>query len=97
MVGGGSALHKDVLPYVTISGNPSAAYGINSEGLKRRGYSPEQISAIKRAYKMVFRQDLTIEQAIEAIESAAQADEANAQVMRLMSDFLKTADRGIIR
>jgi UDP-N-acetylglucosamine acyltransferase len=97
MVGGGSALHKDVLPYVTISGNPSAAYGINSEGLKRRGYSPEQISAIKRAYKMVFRQDLTIEQAIEAMEQAMQEDTANASAMRLMSDFLRTAERGIVR
>ena len=97
MVGGGSALHKDVLPYVMISGNPSAAYGINSEGLKRRGFSPEQISAVKRAYKMVFRQDLTIEQAIDAIEQAMQADPLNASAMRLMSDFLRTADRGIIR
>ncbi len=97
MVGGGSALHKDVLPYVMISGNPSAAYGINSEGLKRRGYSPEQISAIKRAYKMVFRQDLTIEQAIEAMEQAMQEDAANASAMRLMSDFLRTAERGIVR
>ena len=97
MIGGGSVLLKDVAPYVMIGGSPSAAFGINSEGLKRRGYTPEQIAAIKRAYKMMFRQDLTIEQAIEAIESAAQADEANAQVMRLMSDFLKTADRGIIR
>jgi UDP-N-acetylglucosamine acyltransferase len=97
MVGGGSALHKDVLPYVMISGNPSAAYGINSEGLKRRGFSPEQISAVKRAYKMVFRQDLTIEQAIDAIEQAMQADPSNASAMRLMSDFLRTADRGIIR
>lgn len=97
MVGGGSALHKDVLPYVMISGNPSAAFGINSEGLKRRGYSPEQISAIKRAYKMVFRQDLTIEQAIEAMEQAMQEDAANASAMRLMSDFLRTAERGIVR
>ena len=97
MVGGGSALHKDVLPYVMISGNPSAVYGINSEGLKRRGFSPEQIMSIKRAYKMVFRQDLTIEQAIEAIEQAMQADAANASAMRLMADFLRTAERGIVR
>ncbi len=97
MVGGGSILLKDVAPYVMIGGSPSAAFGINSEGLKRRGYTPEQISAIKRAYKVVFRQDLTIEQAIAAIEELAQADESNAPVMRLMSEFLRTADRGIIR
>ena len=97
MVGGGSALNKDVLPEVLISGNPSAVYGIKSEGLKRRGFSPEQIMSIKRAYKMVFRQDLTIEQAIEAIEQAMQADAANASAMRLMADFLRTAERGIVR
>lgn len=97
MVGGGSILLKDVAPYVMIGGSPSAAFGINSEGLKRRGYTTEQISAIKRAYKVVFRQDLTIEQAIAAIEELAQADESNAPVMRLMSEFLRTADRGIIR
>ena len=96
-VAGMAALNKDVPPYVMAAGHYAKPFGVNSEGLKRRGYTPEQIAAIKRAYKMVFRQDLTIEQAIEAIESAAQADEANAQVMRLMSDFLKTADRGIIR
>ncbi|MBS1174889.1 MAG: lpxA [Burkholderiaceae bacterium] len=97
MIGGGSALLKDVVPYVMISGNPSAAYGINSEGLKRRGFTPEQIMSIKRAYKMVFRQDLTIEQAIEAIEAAMQSDAPNASAMRLMSDFLRTAERGIVR
>ena len=97
MIGGGSILLKDVAPYVMIGGSPSAAFGINSEGLKRRGYTPEQIAAIKRAYKMVFRQDLTIEQAVEAIDVAAQADPANSAVMQLMSDFLRISDRGIIR
>ena len=97
MIGGGSILLKDVAPYVMIGGSPSAAFGINSEGLKRRGYTPEQIAAIKRAYKMVFRQDLTIEQAVEAIDVAAQADPANSGVMHLMSDFLRISDRGIIR
>ena len=97
MIGGGSILLKDVAPYVMIGGSPSAAFGINSEGLKRRGYTPEQIVAIKRAYKMVFRQDLTIEQAVEAIDLAAQADPDNAAVMRLMSDFLRISERGIIR
>ena len=97
MVGGGSILLKDVAPYVMIGGSPSAAFGINSEGLKRRGYTAEQIAAIKRAYKIVFRQDLTIDHAIEAIEAAAQADEPNASAMRVMSEFLRTAERGITR
>ena len=97
MVGGGSILLKDVAPYVMIGGSPSAAFGINSEGLKRRGYTSEQISAIKRAYKMVFRQDLTTEQAVEAIDAATLVDPENAAVMRVMSDFLRISDRGITR
>ncbi len=97
MVGGGTVLHKDVVPYVLISGNPGAAFGINSEGLKRRGYTPEQIMAIKRAYKMIFRQELTIEQAKEAIESAAAQDELSAEALQVMSKFLGLADRGIVR
>lgn len=97
MIGGGSALHKDILPYVTVSGNPTAVYGVNSEGLRRRGFTPEQISALKRAYKAVFRQDLTIEQAVDAIETAAQTDEHSRAVLRVMAEFLKTATRGITR
>ena len=97
MVGGGSTLLKDVAPYVLIAGNPSAAYGINSEGLKRRGYTPEQISAIKRAYKIIFRQDLNIEQATQAIEELIQNDAENEKVLRVMTEFLRQADRGIIR
>jgi UDP-N-acetylglucosamine acyltransferase len=97
MVGGGCVLLKDVLPYVMISGNPSAAYGINSEGLKRRGFTPEQILAIKRAYKMVFRQDLTIEQATDAIEELSLSDASSSSALQLMTDFLRIADRGIVR
>jgi UDP-N-acetylglucosamine acyltransferase len=97
MVGGGSVLHKDVVPYVMISGNPGTVFGINSEGLKRRGFAPEVIMAIKRAYKSIFRQDLTIDDAIDAIERAAQADAASAPSLEVMAKFLARASRGIVR
>ena len=97
MVGGGTIMLKDVPPFVLSSGNPATPFGINSEGLKRRGFTSEQIMSIKRAYKAIYRQDLTIEQAIVAINAAA-ADEPNSTAaLHLMSAFLTQATRGIIR
>ncbi|TDR31678.1 acyl-ACP--UDP-N-acetylglucosamine O-acyltransferase [Hydromonas duriensis] len=95
MVGGGSVLHKDVPPFVMISGNPATPFGVNSEGMRRRGFTQEQIMAVKRAYKAIYRQDLTIEQAIEAITASAQPD--TASVLNLMTTFLTQATRGIVR
>ena len=95
MIGGGSALHQDVPPFVMATGTPCKPFGPNTEGLKRRGFTPEQILAIKRAYKIVYRQDLSIEQAILKINEAAAADPASADALRLLSTFLASSDRGI--
>lgn len=97
MTGGGAILYKDVPPYVMASGSPAKPFGINSEGLKRRGFSPEAIMAIKRAYKAIYRQELTVEQAIVAIQSAAASDAEHASELTVFSDFLISATRGIIR
>ena len=97
MVGGGSIMLKDVPPFVLSSGNPATPFGINSEGLKRRGFTSEQIMSIKRAYKAIYRQDLTIEQAIVAINAAAADEPNNTAALHLMSAFLTQATRGIIR
>jgi UDP-N-acetylglucosamine acyltransferase len=94
MTGMGTILLQDVPPYVTASGNPSAPHGINSEGLKRRGFSPEAIAAIKRAYKTLYRSGLKLEDAAAAITAATveMRDE-----IALLTDFLATPGRGIIR
>ncbi|MEC5396360.1 acyl-ACP--UDP-N-acetylglucosamine O-acyltransferase [Uliginosibacterium sp. H1] len=93
MAGGGAIITQDVPPYVMHAGNPTTPHGINSEGLRRRGFSAEAIAQIKRAYKAIYRQNLTLEQARETI--AAMADETpELQVMR---DFLAASKRGIIR
>lgn len=97
MVGGGAILHKDVPPFVTSSGNPATAFGINSEGLKRRGYSTEKIMAVKRAYKAVYRQDLSINDAIDKIRQLAVDEVDNADIYNIMANFLSTTTRGIIR
>ena len=98
MVGMSTSLTQDVPPYVTLSGNPAAAHGINAEGLKRRGYSREQIVAIRDAYKVLYKSGLTLEDAKAALlaqESSLPADCAAA--VRVLREFLNTATRGIVR
>ncbi len=93
MTAGGSIVVQDIPPYVTAAGNHASPVGINSEGLRRRGFSAEQISQIKRAYKQIYRQGLSLEDAKTAITEAA----ANAPELDLFVDFFARAKRGIIR
>jgi len=66
MTGTGSIVLQDIPPYVMASGNPLATHGINSEGLRRRGFTPEEITLIRRAYKTLYRQGLTLAEARES-------------------------------
>lgn len=93
MSAGCSQILKDVPAYVMVSGNPSNAFGMNYEGMRRRGWSAETINALKRAYKTVYRQDLTLEAAI--IEVLAMAEEFPE--IRPFVDSLQTSQRGIVR
>ena len=89
----GSILLQDVPPYVTAAGNTAKPFGINSEGLKRRGFSSDAIAALKRAYKLIYRSGATLEEARSKI-----ADEAkNQSALSPLADFLATTGRGIIR
>ncbi len=88
-----SVIRQDVPPYVTVAGSPAAPHGINSEGLKRRGFSVEAISAIKRAYKTLYRSSLGLTEAHSAI--AAEAE--NQPELHALADFLAVPGRGIIR
>ena len=88
-----SALSKDLPPYVMCSGDPAAPYGINTEGLKRRGFTPEQIENLRRAYKVIYRSGNTTEAArAELAELAKTQPEVQPFV-----DFFAASTRGIIR
>ena len=88
-----SVVFKDIPPYITASGYDANPHGINSEGLKRRGFSSETIMQIKRAYKVLYRNSLTLEEAkLELAEMQKSCQEIN-----LLSEFLTNANRGIIR
>ena len=89
----GTILLQDLPPYVTAAGNTAKPYGINSEGLKRRGFSAEAIAALKRAYKQVYRAGATLDEARARI-----AEEAVDQpAVALLADFLAEPGRGIVR
>ena len=93
ITGGSTAVRQDVLPYVTVSGNPAKAYGLNAEGLKRRGFSAETIGRLNQAYRTIYRAGMTLEQAKEALAPEAAA----CPEVRIMLDFLSGATRGIVR
>ena len=89
----GSVVFKDIPPYVTAAGYDAKPHGINAEGLKRRGFSAESILQIKRAYKALYRNGLTLEEA--KIELAAM--QGSTPEIALLTDFLNVSTRGIIR
>jgi UDP-N-acetylglucosamine acyltransferase len=88
-----SVVFKDVPPFVTAAGYDASPHGINSEGLKRRGFSAERIAAIKRAYKTLYRAGLTLEEAKAALAEQCK----DAPDLNILLDFLTTSTRGIIR
>lgn len=93
MLGGGTTLFKDVPAFVMVSGNPAEARGMNFEGMKRRGWSAETINALRKAYKLVYRDGLTLEAAFEPLEALALV---NPEVM-IFIDSLRASTRGIAR
>jgi UDP-N-acetylglucosamine acyltransferase len=97
MAGGGSILLQDLPPFVICSGNPAAAHGLNSEGLKRRGFSAEAIGALRRAYKAVYREGLTAGKACARIEAMAAELPDSAAALRELADFVRDSRRGIVR
>ena len=83
---------KDVPAYVMASGHPAKPFGLNSEGLKRRGFESDTILSIKRAYKAIYRKKLSVEEAFTQIEELEQSTALDAFV-----DSIKNSTRGIIR
>jgi UDP-N-acetylglucosamine acyltransferase len=97
-VGMNASLSQDVPPFVMAAGTPIAARGINVEGLKRRGFSSDDIAAIRRAYKLLYKSGLTLEEAKAAIDGdAANQDAAAGAHLRRMREFLDNTTRGIVR
>lgn len=90
---GGAIIFKDVPPFIMVSGYPAEAHGLNTVGLERRGYSPETIAALKRAYKIIFRQSFTKQEALKELEPLSQT----FPEVKLLKEFLMNTTRGIVR
>lgn len=89
----GSVISRDIPPYVLVGGQPTKPHGINAVGLERKGFSQDAIRQIKKAYKIVFKSGLKLEDAIGALEEMA---EETAEIQCLVN-FLKQTQRSILR
>ncbi len=93
MAGAGSVVLADVPPYVTAMGNTAEPHGINSEGLRRRGFSAEVVNNIRRAYKTLYKSGLTLDEAKLALHEQAAA----CRELGILVDFLDATKRSIVR
>ncbi len=92
MVGGGLRVPKDVPPYILAGGQPLRYYGLNSVGLRRRGFPTETRSVLKRAYRLLFQTDLNTNQALEAIEN----EFGSVPEVRNILEFARLSKRGLL-
>jgi UDP-N-acetylglucosamine acyltransferase len=92
-LGGGSVVTRDVPPYVMVSGFPAVPHTVNAEGLKRRGFSAEQIRNIRDAYRILYRSDLRLSEAMERLEPLA----AQHPEIRSFVDFIHRSTRSLVR
>ena len=93
MLGGGSMVSQDVPPYVMAQGNHARPFGINFEGLKRRGFDKPAMHAIRAAYKLIYTSSKTVEEILPELEEMALKE----PVVAVYLDFFKRSTRGIIR
>lgn len=90
---GGSIIIKDIPPFITVAGHPAEVYGLNTVGLERHGFTSNTIAALKRAYKIIFRESLTLQDAISELRLMT---EETPEIQTLIN-FLSNSTRGIVR
>ncbi|HLV29548.1 MAG TPA: acyl-ACP--UDP-N-acetylglucosamine O-acyltransferase [Burkholderiaceae bacterium] len=97
MIGGTSSIRQDVPPYIIGAGDPFRPVGINSEGLQRRGYDAETVSALKEAYKLLYRRNLNMEEAAAAMRKLQNERPAARDAVEVLAAFIERPGRGIVR
>ena len=93
IIGGCSKVVQDIPPFMMLDGHPVRAFGINSIGLDRSGYSKDDKSQLKKAFKIIFRSGITLKSAITRIEEELEQTEVIKQVL----EFLNKSERGICK
>jgi len=91
--GMGSAISKDVPPYVMVGGNPSEPHGLNREGIKRHGFSKETREKLDEAYKIIYSSGLKAKEAVEKLQTMT----TSVPELVPLVDLIKSSKRGIIR
>lgn len=89
----GSIIDKDVPPFVKVSGYYAKPYGLNTVGMRRRGFSAETMLCLRRAYKTIYRKGLTVKQALEHLQEML----VSCPEVQMFIDFLNISQRGIVR
>ncbi len=97
MIGFSSAVSQDVPPFMMVDGNPLAVRGLNLEGLRRRGFSAQRVAALKQAYRLLYRQGLTLEAALSAMTELPHSHPEAEGDIALLRDFIAASQRGIAR
>jgi len=98
MCGGGTILLQDLPPYLMCNGNPAKPYGVHVEGLKRRQFSAASIAALRRAYKIVYRENLPLAEARVALDALIAGESPDsAAPLRAFAEFLASPGRGLLR
>lgn len=97
MVGGGSIVVRDVPPFVICSGYPAAPHGLNSIGLRRRGFTAAQFAVLKQCYHVVYRENLTVAEASDRMKELEKANPADEALIELFRQAVSESPRGIIR
>jgi UDP-N-acetylglucosamine acyltransferase len=92
-LGGGSILSRDVPPYVMVAGNPAVPHAVNAEGLRRRGFTDEQIRNIRDAYRVLYRSELKLSDALQRLEPVARS----YPEIRTFVDFIHGSTRSLVR
>ena len=92
-LGGGAILSRDVPPYVMVAGNPAVPHGVNVEGLRRRGFTDEQIRHIREAYRVLYRSEMKLSEALAQLAPLAQE---RAEI-RAFVDFIRSSTRSLVR
>lgn len=93
MIQGGSKVNKDIPPFIIVARDPIAYCGINSIGLNRRGFTPEQIHTIQEAYRLIYQSGMIVSKAIEQIEATIPEGKERDMIV----DFVKGSTRGIVK
>ncbi len=97
MTGISAVVTQDVPPFVLLAGHPGVPHGVNTEGLRRRGFDPARIAVLREAYRKLYRQGLSLQQALAALADLQATHASSREDLAQLLGFIATSKRGIAR